>query len=717
MESFVNDNIPSEAESADDIPVEIPNPQKKRKRQSKSSSTVSNTNTSLGGRRRSQYLDHFEPSGVQDKLKCMYCPRIMTYKPGNGTSALKSHLDRCPKYPANLDRKQKLIQFESKTIVNEDGTTEVVNVPKLWKFDPEDSRRKCAKMIIVDELPFAHVEGEGFREFVASLCPEYISPSRSTVTRDCYSLFIEEREKLKVFFGKLSSRVCLTTDTWTSSQNLCYMCLTAHFIDDNWNLHKRIINFCLIAGHSGELLGRSIEQCLIEWDLKRVLTCTVDNASANDLAIQYLQRRVNFWKGSVLDGKYMHMRCAAHILNLVVKDGLKDVHLSIIRIRSAVRFVRSSPARSKSFKKSIKEVGGSSKRLVPLDVETRWNSTYLMLQSALKFKEAFDNLNSKGGAYTRHLAKKHGAPTDNDWEAVKTFLPFLEIFYHATLKVSGSLHVTSNVYVPEIVGVSSLISSFCEDENENIRNMATKMKKKHDKYWADADNINILLFIATILDPRQKWVFVEWAVKDTFYENNANLILVTIKKCLKSLFECYDTSNSSLGSDIGEANSTTSASSSIDHDLGGVKSLDAQQILMTRFRKEKGASCVEEKKTELDRYLSDVVEDHDPKFDLLGWWKDCSKRRYPILAKMARDLLAMPVSTVASESAFSTGGRVLDKFRTSLTPRIVEALICCQDWLRKSRGPLIIEENLNELEELEESKHFNQLVICIAFHN
>ncbi|CAI0546435.1 unnamed protein product, partial [Linum tenue] len=42
-----------------------------------------------------------------------------------------------------------------------------------------------------------------------------------------------------------------------------------------------------------------------------------------------------------------------------------------------------------------------------------------------------------------------------------------------------------------------------------------------------------------------------------------------------------------------------------------------------------------------------------------------------------------------SESAFSTGGRVLDSFRTSLSPEVVEALICCEDWIRSSDSELV----------------------------
>jgi len=55
--------------------------------------------------------------------------------------------------------------------------------------------------------------------------------------------------------------------------------------------------------------------------------------------------------------------------------------------------------------------------------------------------------------------------------------------------------------------------------------------------------------------------------------------------------------------------------------------------------------------------------------DVLGWWK-VHGPRYPVVARIARDVLAVPASTAASESAFSTGGRTLDLFRTSLTPKV-----------------------------------------------
>ena len=65
------------------------------------------------------------------------------------------------------------------------------------------------------------------------------------------------------------------------------------------------------------------------------------------------------------------------------------------------------------------------------------------------------------------------------------------------------------------------------------------------------------------------------------------------------------------------------------------------------------------------------------------FWHDRKKNAdaYPILALMARDFLAIPVSTVSSESAFSCAVRILGKNRTSLSPETLEALVCAKDWL------------------------------------
>ncbi|KAL0287490.1 UNVERIFIED_CONTAM: Zinc finger BED domain-containing protein DAYSLEEPER [Sesamum angustifolium] len=152
----------------------------------------------------------------------------------------------------------------------------------------EEIRLSLARMVIIDELPFKFVEGEGFRAYSRALEPSFEVPSKHTVARDCMKIFIEEKMKLKKLFK--SERVCLTTDTWTSLQNLNYMCLTAHWIDSDWELHKRIINFCIVENHKGETIRKQIEECLHEWGIDKVCTITVDSASSNDRAIAHLKK-------------------------------------------------------------------------------------------------------------------------------------------------------------------------------------------------------------------------------------------------------------------------------------------------------------------------------------------------------------------------------------------------------------------------------------------
>ena len=94
---------------------------------------------------------------------------------------------------------------------------------------------------------------------------------------------------------------------------------------------------------------------------------------------------------------------------------------------------------------------------------------------------------------------------------------------------------------------------------------------------------------------------------------------------------------------------------------------------------------VTDPKDELDIYLKAEVE--NPKtlpgmeWDVLSWWR-LNSQKYPVLSEIARDVLAMQVSYVASESAFSTSGRLLEPSRSCLTHYMVETLVCLEQWLK-----------------------------------
>ena len=73
-------------------------------------------------------------------------------------------------------------------------------------------------------------------------------------------------------------------------------------------------------------------------------------------------------------------------------------------------------------------------------------------------------------------------------------------------------------------------------------------------------------------------------------------------------------------------------------------------------------------------------------------------------------MLAVPVSTVASESAFSTGGHILDPFRSSLGPEMIQSLICTQNWLQYS-VQISLRQAMDDVELFEDYGKYNVLKI------
>ena len=90
----------------------------------------------------------------------------------------------------------------------------------------------------------------------------------------------------------------------------------------------------------------------------------------------------------------------------------------------------------------------------------------------------------------------------------------------------------------------------------------------------------------------------------------------------------------------------------------------------------------------------------DEKFDILALWK-VNSPQYRVLSRIAQHVLAIPVSIVALESAFSTAGHVLDLFRSSLSPVMVEALNCGQYWLHSSLAPISLRAVMDGVERFE----------------
>lgn len=124
---------------------------------------------------------HFSGSSYSIRAKCVYCLKAdyACDTTANGTKSLNNHVERCKEYPPNkinIDAKQKVLSFDnpSKIVVG---------------FDQKEITKVCVKMIVMDELPFTFVEGQGFREFCSIACPLWKVPCRQTIARDVLSMY------------------------------------------------------------------------------------------------------------------------------------------------------------------------------------------------------------------------------------------------------------------------------------------------------------------------------------------------------------------------------------------------------------------------------------------------------------------------------------------------------------------------------------------------
>jgi hypothetical protein len=193
-----------------------------------------------------------------------------------------------------------------------------------------------------------------------------------------------------------------------------------------------------------------------------------------------------------------------------------------------------------------------------------------------------------------------------------------------------------------------------------IEAMSTNMVTKFDKYWFV---IQGLMGIATILDPRFKNLMLlmsfEWFL-GTFGKVSDDKV-VEVKYLLSQLMLKYHLE------DVEEENGCETSTAAT---LGNTNFLSS-------FRPPAMRS-----KSELDRYLEDdLVSLSTKNFNILDWWK-VEGTCYPTLRRITRDIFTIHVTTVASESAFSTSGRVLSEDRSRLTSQMLEALMCSQNWIR-----------------------------------
>jgi len=184
---------------------------------------------------------------------------------------------------------------------------------------------------------------------------------------------------------------------------------------------------------------------------------------------------------------FFHVRCCANILNLIVQEGLKVAKVAFHKIIESIKYVKGLEARKITFTECVVQAKGIDTKVgLRLDVPTRWNSTFLMLES---------------GSFTicdRNL--KH-CPTTEEWKRAERMCEILRPFYKITNLILGTSYPTSNEYFMQVWKIEWLLRDTLRSDDPLMKDMVKRMMAKFDKYWREHSTI---LSITMILDPQMK---------------------------------------------------------------------------------------------------------------------------------------------------------------------------------------------------------------------
>ncbi|XP_059663319.1 zinc finger BED domain-containing protein RICESLEEPER 1-like [Cornus florida] len=635
---------------------------------------------------------------------CRHCKKKLSGSSTSGTSHLRNHLIRCRRRSnhdvaqlltkgkkkeataalSNFSLDQELRKSEQFYPVNtkfeqeqtKDGSINIGNN----NFDHKRSRFDLARMIILHGYPLSMVDHTGFKIFVRNLQPSFELVTCNRVEADCIEIYLKEKQKVYEVLDKLPSKISLSADMWSTREDTQYLCLTANYIDDAWQLKKKILNFIMVdPSHTEDMLSEVIMTCLMDWDIDRKLfSMTFDSCSTNDNIVRRITDRLSQNRFLLCKGQLFDVRCAANCIKLMVQDALDALSEVTHKIRESIQYAKSSQATQEKFNEMCQIAGVDCQKCVLfLDNSLQWNSTYSMLEVALEYKDVFSLLQVHDSIYTT-------CPSNIEWERASVITSYLKLFIEVFNVFTGSRYPTANIYFPEICHIHLELIEWCQNSDVYISSLALKMKSKFDDYWKKC---SLALAVAAILDPRFKMKVVEYYYPQIYGSSAPNCIDI-VSNCTKALYNGH-----AICSPL------ASGGDGLACHVGNGAGNDSKDRLMgfDRFLHETSQS--QNIKSDLDKYLEEPLFPRNVDFNILNWWK-VHTPRYPILSMMARNILAISMSNVSMESAFDTGDKVLDHCWSSLRSETVQALMCAQDWMQ------------NESEDSRYSSSHSTLALC-----
>ena len=304
---------------------------------------------------------------------CRLCYMRVPYPPSGNTTNMAQHLSRHHK---DLKETQNLTLTQP-SIKD--------TIKKKEKFPPNSARAKeinsaLAVTIGADMRPLSLVQSHGFRYFCRVLEPRWQIPGRFYVTRtlmpDLY-----ENVKAEIVEGlRCAESIAITTDGWTSRATESYITVTAHYLNEDWEMKNHVLQTLPIyEAHTSDNLSDVLTNAAVEWKLERPNTkipVTTDNAK-------------NVVNATMRAGMSPQIGCFAHTVNLATQKSLDVNQMSRIlsKVRKIVGFFHRSTTAAAVYDGKQKDLKLPDHKLIH-DVKTRWNSSLEMIERYLEQQAA-----------------------------------------------------------------------------------------------------------------------------------------------------------------------------------------------------------------------------------------------------------------------------------------------------------------------------------------
>ncbi|XP_066333587.1 zinc finger BED domain-containing protein RICESLEEPER 2-like [Miscanthus floridulus] len=499
---------------------------------------------------------------VRYAATCKHCKKQYSAYSANGTRHLTRHLKVCVK------RREKCHMSQTQIGFNPDGSV------RHWEYNADVARVELVRMLARLDLPLLIGETDAFKDYIKTAHnPAFAPVSKQTTARDLFKHFNGKREKLMTCLqDNVVSSVAVTSDIWSGKAKEDYLSVVAHFINADWQLEKRVLGLRLIdVSHNAENIAERVKTVLAEYGIhNKVFSVTLDNTSANKNAMDKLKSILKEYLGADL---FLHQRCACYIINLIVKEALAAVNPLIDNFRTAISFLNSSSQRIAAYK-SYCIASSVRPRKFSLDMDVRWNSTYLMLKTLLPHRN--------------------------------TFSTFIEANYPRPSMIDKY-----NKYWKNIPNLHSI--AFILDPRAKIKGFTKVLRKLNSHFNVDYTN--------KLLDTRAL-LFRMYNMYDAMYGSvrlkRAVLASLSGKK-RTAWADIYDDDEFDIGAGC----------SFLPPNLDQSRGVSATSLL---------PAASASNSSELASYLdSDTVSQLDDDFDLMQWWHE-HKLTYPVLSILAKDI-------------------------------------------------------------------------------